>query len=216
MSKIVVVLGGTGLIGSTLIELLCQDQNVAEIRVLARRSLQFEDAKIKVFETNLSQPDAAIFENADALYCCIGTTKKKTPNQDAYRQIDHGMTLAAAGAAKHAGVAEVHLISAIGADPQAKIFYNRLKGEIEKDLLALTFERTYIYQPALLIGERPEKRFGEKLAQWISPFLDSLLNQKAMKYHSVKAHELANAMLQHSFQTGRQQQVLHYPDFFEK
>jgi uncharacterized protein YbjT (DUF2867 family) len=216
MSKIVVVLGGTGLIGSSLIELLSQDHNVAEIRLLARRSLQYEHPKIKVFETDLLQPDAAIFEHADALYCCIGTTKKKTPNRDAYRLIDHGMTLAAASAAKKAGVQEVHLVSAIGADSQAKIFYNRLKGEIEKDLLVLAFDRTYIYQPALLIGERQEKRAGEKFAQWISPFLDGLLNQKVMKYHSVKAHELAGAMQRHSFQTGKEQRILHYPDFFEK
>ena len=126
------------------------------------------------------------------------------------------MTLAAAGAAKKAGVQEVHLVSAIGANSQAKIFYNRLKGEIEKDILELTFDRTFIYQPALLIGDRQEKRFGEKLAQWISPLLDSILNQKAMKYHSVKAHELASAMQRHSFQIGQKQKVLHYPDFFEK
>lgn len=216
MSKIVVVLGGTGLIGSSLVGLLCQDQNVAEIRILTRRPLLFEHPKIKVFETNLSQPDASIFEHAAALYCCIGTTKKKTPNQNAYRLIDHGMTLAAAGAAKKAGVQEVHLVSAIGANSQAKIFYNRLKGEIEKDILELTFDRTFIYQPALLIGDRQEKRFGEKLAQWISPLLDSILNQKVMKYHSVKAHELASAMQRHSFQIGQKQKVLHYPDFFEK
>ena len=216
MSKIVVVLGGTGLIGSSLIELLSQDQNVAEIRILARRLLQYEHPKIKVFETDLSQPDASIFEHADALYCCIGTTKKKTPNRNAYRLIDHGMTLAAATKAKKAGVQEVHLISAIGADSQAKIFYNRLKGEIEKDLLELAFDRTFIYQPALLIGDRQEKRAGEKFAQWISPFLDGLLNQKAMKYHSVKAHELAGAMQRHSFHNGKEQRILHYPDFFEK
>lgn len=216
MSKIVVVLGGTGLIGSSLIGLLSKDQNVAEIRILARRPLHYEHPKIKVFETDLSQPDASIFEHADALYCCIGTTKKKTPNRDSYRLIDYGMTLAAASAAKKAGVQEVHLISAIGADSQASIFYNRLKGEIENDLLQLAFDRTYIYQPALLIGERQEKRIGEKFAQWISPLLDSLLNQKVMKYHSVKAHELAGAMLRHSFQTGQVQKVLHYPDFFEK
>lgn len=216
MPKIVVVLGGTGLIGSSLIALLSQDLNVAEIRILTRRPLQFEHPKIKVFETDLLAPNPSIFEHSDALYCCIGTTKKKTPNRDAYRLIDHGMTLAAASAAKKAGVQEVHLVSAIGADSQAKIFYNRLKGEIENNLLQLAFDRTYIYQPALLIGARQEKRIGEKFAQWISPLLDSLLNEKVMKYHSVKAHELASAMQRHSFQTGQIQKVLHYPDFFEK
>ena len=122
------------------------------------------------------------------------------------------MTLAAAAAAQNAGATEVHLISAIGADTQSKIFYSRLKGEIERDLLQLNFERTLIYQPALLIGERKEKRAGEKFAQWISPFLDSLLNQKVMKYHSIKAQQLAAGMLKHSFLTGNFQKKLTYSD----
>ncbi|MFM8964092.1 MAG: NAD(P)H-binding protein [Sphingomonadales bacterium] len=215
MSQSVVVLGATGMVGSALVKLLLADTHVSEIRILSRRPLHYAEAKIKVVETNLANPDTSAFENATALYCCIGTTRKKTPDKTIYRSIDYGFTLASAKKAKEAGVAEVHLISAIGADSQSKIFYNRLKGEIEQDLLALDFERTFIYQPALLIGERKEKRAGEKFAQWISPFLDRLLNEKVRKYHSVKATELANAMLLHSFQKGKRQQILRYPDFFQ-
>ena len=80
------------------------------------------------------------------------TTRKKTPDLTHYRAIDYGMTLAAARAAKNAGATEVHLISAIGADTQSKIFYSRLKGEIERDLLKMNFERTLIYQPSIKIG----------------------------------------------------------------
>jgi uncharacterized protein YbjT (DUF2867 family) len=216
MSKIVVVLGGTGLIGSSLIELLSQDHNVAEIRLLARRSLQYEHPKIKVFETDLSQPDAAIFEHADALYCCIGTTKKKTPNRDAYRLIDHGITIAAAKAAKSKGVSEVHLISAVGADVKSNIFYSRLKGEIERDLIALNFDRTLIYQPSILIGPRAEKRFGEKIAQVLSPAFDLFLIGKLQKYHSISAKELAITMHRFSFNARQGEQVLVYPELCEK
>jgi uncharacterized protein YbjT (DUF2867 family) len=85
------------------------------------------------------------------------------------------MTLAAARAAKNAGATEVHLISAIGADTQSKIFYSRLKGEIERDLLKMNFERTLIYQPSILIGPRTENRVGEKIGQILSPLFDLLL-----------------------------------------
>ena len=212
MSQSVVVLGATGMVGSALVELLLADARVSEIRILSRRPLSYAHAQIKVFETDLHHPTAAAFENAAALYCCIGTTRKKTPNRDTYRSIDHGITFAAATAAKEAGIPEVHLISAIGANSSSKIFYNHLKGEIEADLSGLNFTRTNIYQPALLIGERKEKRAGEKFAQWISPFLDRLLNEKVMKYHSIRAQQLASGMLKHSFHTGNYLKKLTYSD----
>ena len=215
MSQCVVVLGATGMVGSALVELLLADTRVSEIRILSRRPLSYSQSKIKVFETDLYNPNALAFDQATALYCCIGTTRKKTPNRDTYHSIDHGITLAVATAAKAAGLSEVHLISAIGADSRSKIFYNRLKGEIENDLSGLNFERTMIYQPALLIGERQEKRTGEKFAQWFSPFLDKLLNKKVMKYHSIKARDLASGMLEHSFQSGNFHVRLHYPEFLK-
>lgn len=216
MQKSVVILGATGLVGSALVEELIQDPQVSEIRILTRRPLAFSSEKIKLIQTDLSMPAPDAFANATALYCCIGTTRKKTPDQTQYRAIDYGMTLAAAAAAKNAGATEVHLISAIGADTQSKIFYSRLKGEIERDLQALSFERTLIYQPSILIGPRPEKRFGEKIAQLLSPLFDLLLIGSLQKYHSISAKELAMAMHQHSFKNHKGVQVLIYPDLSQK
>ena len=216
MQKSVVILGATGLVGSALVEELINDQQVSEIRILARRPLDFTSEKIKLIQTDLSNPAPSAFSNAAALYCCIGTTRKKTPDQTQYRAIDYGMTLAAATAAQNAGVAEVHLISAIGADTQSKIFYSRLKGEIERDLLQLRFERTLIYQPSILIGPRPEKRFGEKIGQVLSPLFDLLLFGSLQKYHSISAKELAVAMHRYSFTAQKGKQVLTYPDLIQK
>lgn len=216
MQKSVVILGATGLVGSALVEELINDQQVSEIRILTRRPLDFTSEKIKLIQTDLSNPAPSAFSNAAALYCCIGTTRKKTPDQTQYRAIDYGMTLAAATAAQNAGVAEVHLISAIGADTQSKIFYSRLKGEIERDLLQLRFERTLIYQPSILIGPRPEKRFGEKIGQVLSPLFDLLLFGSLQKYHSISAKELAVAMHRYSFTAQKGKQVLTYPDLIQK
>lgn len=216
MKKKVAILGATGLIGNQLLNIFIQDKEIGQIIVLNRSKLNCTDSKIILQIQELQQINPALLEGVDALYCCIGTTRKKTPDLNDYRSIDYGITLNMAKAAKKAGVPEVHLISAMGANIKSRIFYNQLKAEIERDLLLLEFDRTLIYQPALLIGNRSEKRIGEKIAQWISPFLDSLLNEKMMKYHSVKAHELAGAMLRHSFQDGKKQQVLRYPDFMGK
>ena len=216
MQKSVVILGATGLVGSALVEELIQDPQVSEIRLLSRRPLSLEHPKVKIFEIDLSNPEPLAFDGVSALYCCIGTTRKKTPDQTQYRAIDHGMTLAAAKAAKNAGATEVHLISAIGADTESKIFYSRLKGEIERDLLQLNFERTLIYQPSILIGPRPEKRIGEKIAQLLSPLFDLLLFGALQKYHSISAKELAVAMHRHSFAAQKGKQVLTYTDLIQK
>jgi uncharacterized protein YbjT (DUF2867 family) len=213
MQKSVVILGATGLVGSALVEELINDQEVSEIRILTRRPLAFTSEKIKLIQTDLSKPAPEAFANATALYCCIGTTRKKTPDQSQYRAIDYGMTLAAATAAKNAGATEVHLISAIGADTKSKIFYSRLKGEIERDLQELNFERTLIYQPSILIGPRPEKRFGEKIAQLLSPLFDQLLFGSLQKFHSISAKELAMAMHRNSFKNQKGVQTLLYQDF---
>jgi uncharacterized protein YbjT (DUF2867 family) len=216
MQKSVVILGATGLVGSALLNELIQDPQVSEIRLLTRRPIAVTHQKVQVFQTDLSQPESRAFEGVSALYCCIGTTRKKTPNQLRYRAIDYGMTLAAAVAAKNAGATEAHLVSAIGADIQSKIFYSRLKGEIEQDLLKINFDRTVIYQPSLLIGPRSEKRFGERIAQVFSPIFDLLLFGSLQKYHSISAKKLALSMRQHSFQAQKGAQILVYPDLINK
>ncbi len=216
MKKTVVVIGATGLVGSALVQELTDDPQVAEIRILSRRALSYASDKIKVIQTDLSQPEPSAFDNATALYCGIGTTRKKTPDQKQYIAIDHGITIAAAKAAKSKGVSEVHLISAVGADVKSNIFYSRLKGEIERDLIALNFDRTLIYQPSILIGTRAEKRFGEKIAQVLSPAFDLFLIGKLQKYHSISAKELAVTMHRFSFNARQGVQVLVYPELGKK
>ena len=216
MQKTVVVIGATGLVGSALVQELTDDPQVTEIRILSRRALSYASDKIKVIQTDLSQPEPSAFDNATALYCGIGTTRKKTPDQKQYIAIDHGITIAAAKAAKSKGVSEVHLISAVGADVKSNIFYSRLKGEIERDLIALNFDRTLIYQPSILIGTRAEKRFGEKIAQVLSPAFDLFLIGKLQKYHSISAKELAVTMHRFSFNARQGVQVLVYPELCKK
>lgn len=216
MQKSVVILGATGLVGSALVQELIQDPLVLEIRLLSRRPIAFKHPKVQIFETDLFNPDLLAFDGVTALYCCIGSTRKKTPDQKHYRAIDYDMTLAAAQAAKNAGATEVHLISAIGAHTQSKIFYSRLKGEIERDLLKINFEHSLIYQPSLLIGPRSEKRFGEKIGQIFSPFFDLFLFGSLQKYHSITAKKLAVAVHQHSFENQKGIRLLVYPDFIEK
>lgn len=210
-----VIVGASGLIGSRLLELLLADEQYDEILSVVRKSSGKAHAKLKELVVDFSRLEeykAAII--GDVVFLCVGTTRKKSPDQQEYRSIDYGINLGVAKWAKANGAEEVHLISAMGANVNASIFYNRLKGEIERDLMAMDFPGTFIYQPSLLIGSRAESRPAEYFSQQIVPFFDLFLRAGWSKYHSVKAEEVAQAMLNYSKKQVLGCFTLTYKDFF--
>ena len=196
MQKNVLIIGASGLIGSELVQLLLRDDKIKTVKVFVRKSLDITDQKLIEILVDFENLEDFKHEfQGDSLFCCIGTTRKQTPDLAAYQAIDYGIVLAAANLAKSNQVPQLHLVSAIGADTSSKIFYNRLKGEIEKDLLELDFPNTVIYQPSMLIGKRSESRPAEFIAQKLMPFFDVFLLGKAQKYHSIEAKKVAESML---------------------
>jgi uncharacterized protein YbjT (DUF2867 family) len=211
MQKNVLLIGASGLIGSELVQLLLRDDKIKSLKVFVRKSLAITDQKL--FELLVDFDCLEDFKHefqGDALFCCIGTTRKKTPDLAAYKAIDYGIVLSAANLARSNQVPQVHLVSAIGANVSSKIFYNRLKGEIEKDLLQLNFPTTLIYQPAMLIGKRSESRPAEFIAQKLMPFFDVFLLGKTRKYHSIEAKKVAESMLYNLHKSQKGASVLQY------
>ena len=139
--------------------------------------------------------DFAQHFTGDALVCALGTTRSKTPNQIDYRKIDLGYTMEAAKIAKTKGVKQIHLISSMGANPKSKVFYSALKGEIENLIIGLKFDKTILYRPSILIGERSESRPMEKLSQQLNWLYDPLLFGRLKKYRSIKADMVATKII---------------------
>jgi len=211
MQKNVLLIGASGLIGSELVQLLLRDDKIKTVKVFVRKSLAITDQKLREILVDFERPEDFKHEfQGDALFCCIGTTRKKTPDLAAYKAIDYGIILAAATLARSNQVPQVHLVSAIGAAVSSKIFYNRLKGEIEKDVIRLDFPTTLIYQPAMLIGKRNESRPAEFIAQKLMPFFDVFLLGKARKYHSIEAKKVAESMLDNLHKPQKGAIVLQY------
>ena len=211
MQKNVLLIGASGLIGSELVQLLLRDDKIKSVKVFVRKTLAITDQKL--IEILVDFEDLEDFKHefqGDSLFCCIGTTRKKTPDLAAYKAIDYGIVLSAANLARSNQVPQVHLVSAIGAAVSSKIFYNRLKGEIEKDVIKLDFPTTVIYQPAMLIGKRSESRPAEFIAQKLMPFFDVFLLGKAQKYHSIEAKKVAESMLENFHKPKKGARVLQY------
>jgi nucleoside-diphosphate-sugar epimerase len=196
MAKTVVLVGATGLIGNALLHELIQETKVSEIRIFVRRKLEGLPDKVKQIITDFQ--DLTLIKEqvtGDVIYCCVGTTRKKTPDLTDYRNIDFGINIGMSKLAKENGMSTVHLISAMGASTRARIFYSKLKGEIEEALKALQFPNCYIYQPSMLIGTRSESRPLEFVAQKLMLLFEGLRLLPKNEYHSIHVKTIAKSMI---------------------
>lgn len=190
------VLGASGLTGSLLVEKLVLDDRYSEIVIVGRTSSGQQHSKIREFLGDLFE--LRQFEDlfkVDHVFCCIGTTRKKTPDQTIYRSIDVGIPVLAAEISKRNGVKVFSVISAIGADAKSRFSYNRMKGEMERGVLDQQLERTYIFRPSIIDGPRRERRFGERFALTLFRALRFLLIGKLSKYRAIEAGTIAEGMI---------------------
>ncbi|MCH2232608.1 MAG: NAD(P)H-binding protein [Crocinitomicaceae bacterium] len=196
MSKTAIVLGGTGLTGSHLITKLLEDDNYSKVKVFGRSSIGIEHPKLeeKIMDLLNMEEHKAKF-NGDVLFCCIGTTKKKTPNQEHYHKIDFGIPVNAAKYSKENGINSFAVMSSMGANHKSSIFYSRTKGEMENAVLGMGIPHTYILRPALITGNRNEKRGGEKFFAGIMRFFDLFMFGGLKKYRSIKSERIAECMI---------------------
>ncbi len=216
MPKTITILGASGLIGNELLKLALENKEIEHITILVRKSLHLNNPKLTEVITDFE--DLSVLEpiiKGDAIICCLGTTRKKTPNRENYKKIDFGITVGIAKIANTKNIQQIHLISAIGADSTSKIFYNRLKGETEQALLKLIFTQTIIYRPSLLIGKRKEFRFGELIAQKLAPIFDFFLIGSLKKYHSIESKKLSKAIIKYILHNNEKLKILEYSEIIE-
>lgn len=190
------VLGASGLIGSLVVDLLLKNDKYKTVYAVSRKSIQLTHDKLVEVLADYDSIDEKIAGiQIDHLFCCLGTTKKKTPDTLEYYKIDHDYPLKVSAILKEKNCSVVCLVSSIGANLNSNNFYLRLKGEVEDKLAALAIESTNIFQPSLLIGNRNESRFGEDIAKIISPVLNFLMQGKLKNYRSIQASDVASAMV---------------------
>ncbi|RQS27016.1 NAD-dependent epimerase/dehydratase family protein [Burkholderia sp. Bp8992] len=157
------LVGATGLVGRHVLEVALADSRVDQVVVLARRPLS-PHPKMRALEVDFDQlPDAADWWQADAVVCTLGTTMRAAGSRAAFRRVDRDYPLAVARHAHRHGTPTYVLNSALGADAASRIFYNRVKGEVEQALAGVGFASLTYVRPGLIGGSRDEFRFGERL-----------------------------------------------------
>lgn len=194
----VALVGATGLIGRQVIEVASAGDEVRIVGIARREAPLPSGARMEMF---VSEPgkwgEVMDAVRPRALICALGTTWKKAGRDEAaFRAVDRDLVLATAEAAKRAGVPNMVLVSAAGADAHAKSFYMRVKGEAEEALSRIGFKRLDILHPGLLRGERVEDlRFAERAALIAAPLIDPLLSGSWQRFRSIDARLVAEAAL---------------------
>ncbi|MEO9571920.1 MAG: NAD(P)H-binding protein [Polaribacter sp.] len=196
MKKTAIILGATGLTGSIILEKLLSDSRYKTIKLFSRKRIKGLPGKVVQFTGNLLELEKFKSDfKADEIFCCIGTTTKKTPDKTLYKKIDLGIPVAAAKLAKENGITTFLVVSTLGANANSRIFYNKIKGEMEKNVLTTKIEKTHIIQPSLIGGNRKEQRILEKIGLFVFKLLQPLFFGKLKKYKITEAKDIAQAML---------------------
>ncbi len=191
----VLIAGASGLVGREILQGLLADDSVAAVHSLGRRDLRLQHPKLTQHRVDFSKALPALSSAGEA-FIALGTTIKVAGSQEAFRAVDFDAVLAVAKAAKAAGATHLGVVSAMGADPRSKIFYNRVKGEMEAALSALGFDTLVIARPSFLVGDREAlgqpPRAGEALALAASRLLAPMIPDR---YKSIDARKVARALL---------------------
>lgn len=190
------LLGATGLVGGHCLDLLLEEPAYDRVVVLGRRLLSRTHPKLEqhVVDFDRLETRAELFGVRD-VFCCLGTTIRKAGSREAYRRVDLVYPHEAARLAAGGGAEQFLLVSALDADPTSRIFYNRVKGEVEMAVQGLPIQRVVIVRPSLLLGEREEHRTGERIAGAVLRRLSPLMRGPLARYRPVQARAVAAALV---------------------
>jgi uncharacterized protein YbjT (DUF2867 family) len=191
VAKSILLLGATGLVGSHCLRLLAGDPAFGRVVALTRRPLPLEDSSRKVESHVVNFDDLAAHAElfaVDQVLCALGTTIRQAGSQERFRVVDYQYPLDAARLGMAGGATHYLLVSSVGADARSRVFYSRVKGELESAVVALPYRSVTIARPSLLLGPRAEYRRGEQIAKRLAFLMPA-------KYKPVGAHAVAAALV---------------------
>lgn len=173
----VLLAGGSGLVGRELLQILLADPSVAAVHALGRRELPLRHSALIQHQVDFA--GLPWLPRVHEAYIALGTTIKVAGSQAAFRAVDFDAVVAVAKAARAAGATRLGVVSAMGADARSRVFYNRVKSEMEQAVGAVGFETLVIARPSLLVGDREAlgqparagEAIGLKVSRWLAPLI---------------------------------------------
>ena len=195
--KTTLIAGATGLVGSELLQQIINEPAYNKIHILVRKEIEAKSDKVIQHIIDFEKLETfEIKEPINHVFCTLGTTIKKAKTKENFRKVDYDYVLALANKAKEWDAETFLMVSSLGANAKSKIFYNRVKGEVEKALSELKLNQLFIFRPSLLMGNRKEHRAGEKSAIAVYKIINPLFIGKLKKYKGIQASLVAKGMFE--------------------
>ncbi len=194
--KTALLFGASGLVGSHVLNQLIINNNYSKIKLFVRTTINISDPKIEIIQTdfkNLENHREDI--KGDDCFFCIGTTKKNSPDKNEYKRVELEVPKQIAQIAKSNLVNSFVFISSGYADPKSSGDYLKFKGEVEEELKRLNFQKLGIMRPSFLLGDRKEKRIGEKIGIFVFKLLSPLFLGPLKKMKPIHSATVAKAMI---------------------
>ena len=194
--KTALLFGASGLVGNHLLNQLISNNNYSKIKLFARSTINVSDPRIEIIQTdfnNLENHKEDII--GDDCFFCIGTTKKNSPDKNEYKRVELEVPKQVAQIAKSNSVNSFVFISSGYADPKSSGDYLKFKGEVEEELKRLNFQKLGIMRPSFLLGDRKEKRIGEKIGIFVFKLLSPLFLGPLKKMKPIHSATVAKAMI---------------------
>lgn len=200
-NRSVLLAGATGLVGREILADLLADRTIEAVHCMGRRPLAVKHRKLQNHVVDFAALPA--FPKVDECYIALGTTIKVAGSQAAFRSIDLDAVVAVAIAAQSAGATKFGVVSAMGANPKSRIFYNRIKGEMEVALVNMELKTLVIARPSLLDGDRVALGQPERASEGVGLMLTRLLRPLLpANYRAILAKDVAQALVR-SVQAGK-------------
>ena len=194
--KTALLFGSSGLIGGHLLNKLIQNNGYNKIKIFVRTEPEIKDSKIEIIKADFNNLKNHIEDiKGDDCFFCIGTTKQNSPDKNEYKRIERDMPVEIARIAKANSVNSFVYVSSGFADPKNSGSYLRYKGEVEEELKKLNFTKLGIVRPSFLLGNRKEKRFGEKIGIFLFKLLSPLFLGPLKKMKPIHSEKVAKAMI---------------------
>ena len=194
--KIALLFGSSGLIGGQLLNNLIQNNDYNKIKIFVRSEPEIKDSKLEIIKTDFNNLKNHVEDiKGDDCFFCIGTTKQNSPDKNEYKRIERDMPVEIAEIAKANSVNSFVYVSSGFADPKNSGSYLRYKGEVEEELKKLNFTKLGIVRPSFLLGNRKEKRFGEKIGIFLFKLLSPLFLGPLKKMKPIQSEKVAKAMI---------------------
>ncbi len=194
--KTALLFGSTGLVGGHVLNYLIQNSNYSKIKLFVRSFTGINNPKIETIKTDFNNLNKHAEDiKGDECFCCIGTTKKKSPNKNEYQKIELDIPKKIAQIAKSNSVKSFFFVSSGYANPKSSGEYLKFKGLVEEEIKNLNFDKIGIMRPSFLLGERQEERFGEKFGIIIFKLLTPILIGSFRKMRPIQSEIVAKAMI---------------------